>query len=114
MCEWIKNAKVGDKVECVSTWDGITYYGEVGPVAGSVYTIREIGILNPDYPEMVTVRLVELVNEAREYSLTRLVGHASFEPSFDARRFRPVEPRKTDISIFTDMLKTADKPLEVA
>lgn len=94
---------VGQKVCCVETWvhDGSGYGDEVGPVAGQIYTIREIGRLHPAYPDSVTVLLSEIVNPARAYWRLR-----TFEPSFVVERFRPVIDRKPSIEIFTKMLNT--------
>jgi hypothetical protein len=65
------------------------------PVLNSIYTIREVITLNGH----VAVRLVEIKNPVLEY------GDGTNEMAFRASRFRPVVERKTDISIFTAMLK---------
>lgn len=67
-------------------------------VVGKVYSLREI-ILHPLTGD-VGVLLAEVVN--------------SIHPAFDTERgyyansFRKVEPRKTDISLFTAMLNRTD------
>jgi len=93
--------KVGDKVVCLQTWfEPCGGYGdEVGPVEGVIYTIREIGYLSPSIPGKVHVRLCEIVNKARPCQVVGI-----WEQTFRASRFRPVQKRKTDISIFTAML----------
>lgn len=65
------------------------------PIAGSVYTIREIR----QKPNSLGFLLMEITNRPRKFRLGRL------EPCFYAHRFRPV--RDTDISIFTSMLSPA-------
>ena len=105
---WIQTAKVGDKVQCVDDAIAFGYpKKEARPTAGVVYTIREIIV---DYPAKAEekfapfIRLVEIVNPLLEYR------EAWIEAAFSFRRFRPVRP--TDISVFTDMLKTAPAPVE--
>ena len=63
------------------------------PVAGHVYTIREV--VGGEEPAV-------LLQEIRNQPLHYVNGIA--EASFFCRRFRPVQTRKTDISIFTAML----------
>lgn len=108
MSEWIKTAKVGDKVQCVDDAIIHGYPGkEIRPCAGMVYTIREIIV---DYPARSGaefcpfIRLAEIVNSVLIYR------EGPCEAAFSFRRFRPVRP--PDISIFTDMLKTAPVPVE--
>lgn len=116
MSEWIKTAKAGDKVVCVLTWtdaeDRTGTRDEVGPVSGETYTIREIGFFHPDHPEILAIRLVEILNPVRKYRYGYGENVIVSECCFAAYRFRPVQPRQTDISIFTDMLKKADKPVK--
>jgi len=86
---------VGMKVVCVDdsnrTYEhmGFTYVKK-----GSVYTIREM---------YMTTRLAILVEEVVNRPAA-VRGHGIREPGFGACHFRPVQPRKTDISIFTAML----------
>jgi hypothetical protein len=107
MSEWVKSAKVGDKVVCISRLGAITnrIFAEAmvdPPSEGSVYTIAEIGHMEGE--PVAFVRLVEfpLVNHPR---------YRPGQPRFGANHFRPVSPRKTDISVFTDLLNT--DPVEV-
>lgn len=98
---------VGMKVVCVDGNPGFVGHdrsllpGEQFPIEGVVYTIREIGLL---YPASVTrnvlVRLNEIVLPAMRY----LQVARPYEGAFLASRFRPVQERKTDISVFTAML----------
>lgn len=102
------NFHVGQRVVCVETWvddpNRLGRMGEEGPVAGHVYTIREIGMFHPMFPDSVNVRLVEIVNAARDYCSPSGDVFRTWEPSFGAFRFRPVVDRKTDISVFQAML----------
>lgn len=105
MADWIKTAKVGDKVVCVSEFSKSEQHEpwETFPVLGGVYTIRDI------FPRQSGIYLVfeEIVNPKAHY------GDSGFtEAKFSARRFRPVTPRKTDISVFERMLKTVGEPIE--
>jgi hypothetical protein len=110
--EWIRTAKVGDKVWCVdATWDELRDQRRSPLVHGAVYTILSLGMGRGVFhdgtvSEDIAVELVEVKNPADK----RKDGH----PGFYWKRFRPVRP--TSIDIFTDMLKTtpADQPMEVA
>lgn len=95
---------VGMKVVCVQAYPNIAVYGdETVPRAGRVYTIREIGPAPGDGE--ICVLLSEIVNQTRIY-VHRSTGEKFLgEPGFAAGYFRPVEVRKTDISIFTRMLE---------
>lgn len=77
---------------------------EIGPEAGNIYTLREVGFLHPFAPNDMAVRLVEIRNPVLDY-----LGAPTFEPSFAAKLFRPVQTRATDISIFTAMLTGANE-----
>ena len=73
--------------------------GEIYPVEGQVYTIRETGRIpcNPHGEIEPGVHLEEIVNKPRGY-----VGGVA-EVWFRASRFAPI--KKTDISIFLEMLE---------
>jgi hypothetical protein len=89
---------VGQRVACVDDegFNRPAFYGcEIFPVKANIYTIRQIS-LSPEGE--AAFRLFEIVNEPREY----LIG--CVEPCFLARRFRPLQERKTDISIFEKLL----------
>ena len=102
--DWIKAAKVGDKVELVADVSGYIERamsdGIILPSKNRAYTIREI---EPGTLTGVYFRFKELVNGACADGI---------EPSFYAGWFRPLNSRPTDISIFTDILKKASKPVE--
>jgi hypothetical protein len=108
MCEWIKTAKVGDKVVCVrDDIDGGYPNREKRPLEGIVYTIREIceGYPSDIDGRGIAIRLVEIVNPKIRYT------EGLHEPAWSAHRFRPVTPRKTDISFAHDILRKATKPV---
>lgn len=90
---------VGQKVVCVRD-EWITLAGESTPKAGVIYTIRNIEAADAG-EDGVYLQLVEIVNAPRPY----IDGHK--ESAFWSLGFRPVVERKTDISVFTEMLKTA-------
>jgi hypothetical protein len=95
--------KAGDKIVCIETWhrtDGRGYGDEVGPIKGETYTIREVVF----FADLVTVRLVEVVNPKRKY---REFPDGN-EPSFGAWRFRPVQTRKTSIEVFERLLTPSE------
>ena len=88
--------RVGQKVVCIDNsmapglqrWHGQTY-----PEIGPVYTVRAIVLSSSGYECLL---LAEIVNPIPD-------GYRG-EGGFEAVRFRPIVERKTDISIFTDML----------
>jgi hypothetical protein len=99
--------RVGQKVACIETWhlNGKGNGDERGPVKGSAYTIRQIGVgLSPKNPSGVHVRLVEIENPTRRYR------EGVYEVCFGAWRFRPIVERATDISVFTEILRRETLP----
>lgn len=88
MNEWIKTAKAEDEIICINDrgFSDVIHRDRK-------YTIRSI------YEDEGLI-YVSLVG----------VCEGSETPGFFPSRFRPVDPRKTDISVFTDMLKTVSKP----
>lgn len=98
------NFRVGQKVVCVNDeWDARRDYISY-PTDGQTYTVREVfrpccKMIQADHP--VCVRLVEI---RQEKLLCDFCSDVS-EMEFDARRFRPLVERKTDISAFMEMLK---------
>ncbi len=90
-----RNWHVGMKVVCVDDSDGQCHRNSGSLKRGEVYTISRIEA--DAFPELA-VQVSEL--PYRWYEFVR------------ASRFRPVQPRKTDISIFTDMLKHIDAPMQ--
>lgn len=87
------NFHVGQKVVCID--DNFSRKFVTNPVMSKIYTLREV------YPfaDGIGVLLDEIRNEPRQWS------DDYGEPGFRASRFRPVVEKKTDISIFTEMLK---------
>lgn len=95
---------VGMKVVFIMQGERHEYHGgygnETDPVFGKVYTIRELGF----EAGHAALRLVEIVNPIQDYS--DATGKTVREEVwFLCHNFRPVEERKTDISIFTRLLK---------
>lgn len=90
---------VGQRVVCVDNTlaPGVVIRsGETIPQLEVVYRIREI----IEWHGKARLRLVDIVNPKCRYAR----GFAE-EAMFAARKFRPVVEPKTDISIFTAMLK---------
>lgn len=71
-------------------------WGIVKPHRNEVYTIREMRISPAG---RLHLRLVEVINPSIEFT-----DAPRQEPWWDAAAFRPVQTRKTDISVFTAML----------
>lgn len=100
------NFVVGQKVVLVDDkWPKRTYSGQITrPVRGGVYTIREIRLSL--VPERGGIRpcllLSEIVNG--KVAVESPAGMGMGEPTFDCSRFRPVQARKSDISVFKAML----------
>lgn len=96
--------QVGDRVVCVSDEEdmfitsGVNWRpGLDGLIKGRTYTIRSL--CRSHITGAICVRLVEIV---------RPLGTGDpDEGGFNALRFRKVQPRKTDISVFTKMLNDA-------
>lgn len=88
---------VGQRVVCVDdNWTNFDWCQHTPnkPTKGAVYTIRKL--YYP--PEGLACLLQEIVNPMRQWSL------AFGEGGFMCRRFRHVVEKKTDISIFTEIL----------
>jgi len=79
---------VGQKVVCVDAHPDFL-------LKGVIYTISRVGLLTHGE---TGVNLAEVDTSACPHDV-----------GFRATRFRPLVERKTDISIFTDMLRTADE-----
>lgn len=87
---------VGQKVVCVEEW--IDWYGpETLPRKGKMYTIREL----IDIGLAPSMRLMEIVNPVNDCWL----NVEPCEIAFDRSAFRPIVEKKTDISIFTEILR---------
>ncbi|WP_107341840.1 hypothetical protein [Agrobacterium pusense] len=74
----------------------------VWPEIGKVYTVRGINVW--DYGVLLHLHEIDNSHMVPEYS--------RIEPGFQAQFFRPVIERKTDISIFTDMLIEQKQPVQ--
>jgi hypothetical protein len=95
---------VGQKVVCVDApkplftkWKATDFFV---PIIGQVYTLRDVFIEDryANAPVILYVRLCEIQNKSVE------TYTGPYEPAFGASHFRPLLPRKTNISIFTAML----------
>lgn len=99
--------KVGDKVACIASAERISAMqalnpGSNYPRADGVYTIREIR--DDNYIDgRLTLLLVEIDN-SHFIGVETEYGYGYKEPGFPITGFRKVQPRKTDISIFTALL----------
>lgn len=96
--------KVRQKVVCINAKGGfINLCGEVIDshelTEGAVYTIRSIGM----FDSVLAVRLKEIVRRKLALGYKPQPGN-NWDQPFRASRFRPLVERKTDISIFTEML----------
>lgn len=100
MCEFI----VGQKVVCVSvTPEDWRSKGCVYPVIGGQYTIGKVTTCFFD--GTVIVSLKEIGEQ-----IAFLDGRTCWL-CFPASAFRPLTARKTDISVFTDMLQQQKQPV---
>ncbi|MDF1599694.1 hypothetical protein PZ895_07880 [Mesorhizobium sp. YIM 152430] len=94
---------VGMKVVCVEGANREHGYGdEKLPETGRVYTIREIKPCMGSGVVCITLR--EIVNEKRTYFQVDLRREVFGECAWPAHTFRPIQDRKTDISVFTALL----------
>lgn len=73
------------------------------PEFGEVYTIRSMFI---GAQGRLLLRLVEVVNHRAPH-----IDGKIYEPGFEAEFFRPVQTRKTDISIFQRILSNPHKKI---
>lgn len=105
---WIQRAKVGDKIVCVKldvdALEGVVLLEQpTDPEIGVVYTISKIII--GEIEKKVCIALKELPEQRISFVWNGVVCNGIVH--FDPNCFRPVQPRDTDISVFTDMLDTA-------
>jgi hypothetical protein len=96
---------VGQKVVCVdaSSGNGTLCWGEKSEtlIEGNVYTIRRC--FYTDYARKGVPELIVWLDEIARSALSRhLWGQ---DAGYAARRFRPLIEKKTDISVFTSLLK---------
>ena len=98
---------VGQKVVCVKD-DALPFSRSDLPIAvkaGSIYTIRNIDDESAAIDGIPGLWLQEIVHPPK------MTWLGVREVSYCASRFRPVVERKTDISIFTEMLKPKEREL---
>ncbi len=103
---------VGMKVVCVVSQEDIdrsqSYAapGSVYPISNGTYTIREI---RDDFKwrrgDHHIVLLLQEIDNRHLIGLRVGTQYCYVEPGFPITGFRPVQTRKTDISIFTAMLQ---------
>lgn len=100
---------VGQKVVCVDdgeyplssdrTWEIVKFDGEQWLEAGQVYTV------NATYTDPIDADHCVLLREITRHATDEEFEAGVLEPGFLACRFRPLESRETDISIFKAMLE---------
>lgn len=103
------NFRVGQKVVCVDDdWSRLSQVHRCcapnRPSRGNTYTIRAMSYV---VDGRQTVLLEEIKNGIVEWK----APWGKQEPAFYIGRFRPLVEKKTDISIFTEMLKTKQREL---
>ena len=89
--------RVGQKVVCIKGGN-ITHNGFV-PVTGGIYTVR--GFFRGQYDGSPRIWLEEYIHPEKIDGI---------EIGWNATRFRPIVERKTDISIFTEILRRESAP----
>lgn len=99
--------RIGQKVVCVdgACVPGCAWNGSDIPVEGAVYTVD--GIITTAITEQDTVELV--LREIKQSSLSENKGRRIY--GYGARRFRPLDEDRYDISIFQEMCVRASKKL---
>lgn len=105
------NWHVGMKVVCVAAQERINAIvaslpGSVYPTSGKIYTIREIRDDSPltNGKTQIVVLLCEIDNSHLVGRVLKPGTKCFVEPGFNPNGFRPVQTRKTDISIFNRIL----------
>lgn len=91
--------RIGQKVVCVDARG--RFCAETQPVLNAIYTISGLHV---DEDGDLICHLVEI---ARSDSAKQQWNNPNL--GYDTRRFRPVIERKTDISIFTEMLTRKER-----
>lgn len=92
MSDWIKTAYVGQKVVCSAQAPFDRVPNKNYPEPEGIYTIRKVVLTKSGY---VAFLLDEIRNIEHSY-----LGQ---EPYFNSHYFKPLESRKTDISIFKEI-----------
>jgi hypothetical protein len=99
-------ATPGRKVVCIDDgpWDNLIarYFGLKAPKANDVLTIRSVQVA--PCCEAIDLRFLELQN--KEWHSHCICGtcFGAYEPDFPVFCFRPLDDRKTDISVLTSLL----------
>jgi hypothetical protein len=95
--------RVGQKVVCINSGEGdqVRFYKDEALIQDYIYTIRSVH-LHDGHPVLWLEEVRR--DDASIDEWGPLVGYST-------SRFRPVVERKTDISIFTALLKT--RPISV-
>jgi hypothetical protein len=89
------NFRIGQKVVCIDA-NGKLYPDKPYPKQGGIYTVRAIF-----FDPIAILLLAEIKNEPLNCCCRCRQRH---EPGYQASRFRPLVERKTDISIFVNIL----------
>lgn len=89
--------RIGQKVVCVDA--SVHGPDSIRLCKGAIYTVGDIDPARDRFDEIGLI--------VCEIEMKR---HNGWSASFRASRFRPVVERKTDISIFTEILRKASKP----
>ena len=98
---------VGQRVRCIRETDDDREWqarygkrsGVVFPCVGNVYVVRWLGDYAFSHGVDAALRLVEITNPVLSWS-----DNEVNEVAFRISRFRPLDERKTDIAIFTEIL----------
>lgn len=104
---WIQRANPGDKVVCVDDCQNNEAIKLEHVALGAEYTIRSIGIEDRHDRNPVVAIWLEGVRRDCFWN-----GQVIEDFGFRFDRFRPVEPRKTDISFAHEILRKATKQVE--
>lgn len=87
---------IGQKVVCVDDeWDSKD--GEIEPVMNHVYTVRDLGDGDEEFP---CIRLVEIVNPPVFYTCDGMA-----ECSWADDQFRPLEEKPDSIELFREIAR---------
>lgn len=106
--DWIKTAKVGDRVVCID--------GEWPETALDNSETRYESLRAHRIPMVNEVLTISGIRGGKSWATAHIVWlyfeEIGDEFGFISDQFRPLNDRPTDISIFTDILKKASKPIE--
>ena len=102
--DWVRNAKVGDKIVCVRDCDYTALENIMTvPSIGRIYTLRDIFPLDhPALPDLVRGSTFFRFIEINNTEMPSMVG--LIEPFFLSADFKPLQTCKTDISVFKEIL----------